>query len=102
MGHNILSKEAILCMQYAGIKPPQIIRSEFSPEEYAEALEKHIDKAEMILAEQQEHSVVTLTFQDEDFPRSFKKIRDDCPAMIHCIGNMALLSPAARPYGSVN
>ena len=52
MEHNILSKETILCMQYAGIKPSQIIRSEFSPEEYAEAAEKYIDKAETILAEQ--------------------------------------------------
>ena len=95
MEHNILSKEAILCMQYAGIKPPQIIRSEFSPEEYAEAAEKYIDKAETILAEQQEQGVVTLTFQDDDFPHSFRKTGIDCPPMIHCMGNMALLSPAA-------
>lgn len=82
-------------MQYAGIKPSQIIRSEFSPEEYAEAIEKYIDKAETILAEQQEQSVVTLTFQNEDFPHSFRKTGIDCPPMIHCMGNMALLSPAA-------
>lgn len=35
---------------------------------------------------QQDHGVVTLTFQDENFPRLLRRIGNDCPPMIHCLG----------------
>ena len=96
MEHSVLSKEAILCMQYAGMNPSQIMRITPTSEEYQESLEKYIDKAEKTMSIQQEHGVVSLTFQDNAFPSSLIRIGSDCPPLIHCIGNMSLLAPAAR------
>lgn len=36
---------------------------------------------------------MTLTFQDEDFPHSLRKIGSDCPPMIYCMGDISLLQP---------
>lgn len=96
MEQQFLSKEDILCMQYAGMRAYQIIHSKFEEEEYAEAIETYIDKAEDIIGMQQEHGVVTLTFQDEDFPRSLRRIGNDCPPMIHCLGDLSLLAPTDK------
>ena len=96
MEQNILSKERILCMQYAGMEPSRIMNPKLDPEEYAEAFEAYIDKAERVLAMQQERGVVTLTFQNKHFPYSFRKIGRDCPPMIHGLGDMSLLAPTAN------
>lgn len=92
MKHRFLSKEDILCMQYTGMRAYQIMHSKFEEEEYTEAFETYIDKAENIMEMQQEYGVVTLTFQDEDFPRLLRKIGNDCPPMIHCLGDLSLLN----------
>lgn len=49
MNNGILSKEDILCMQYAGMKPSRIMSPELTPEEYTEAFDA-IDKAERVMA----------------------------------------------------
>lgn len=49
MNDRILSKEDILCMQYAGMKSSRIMNPDLAPEEYAEAFETYIDKAERLL-----------------------------------------------------
>ncbi len=90
---NNISPRDILCLQYAGIKPSRIMTSGLAPEEYAEAFETYIDKAECVISMQEERGVTTLTFQDERFPLQLKKIGNDCPPMIHCLGNMSLLAP---------
>ena len=66
------------------------------PEEYAEAFEAYIDKAESVMSMQEEYGVITLTFQDDNYPRSLRKIGNDCPPMIHCIGDLSLLAPTAN------
>lgn len=96
MEQNILSQEDILCMQYAGMSMSQIIHKEFDEEEYAEAFASYIDKAEATLAMQQKQNVVTLTFQDKNFPYLLRRIGSDCPPMIHCLGDLSLLNPKAR------
>ena len=96
MRPDILSKEDILCMQYAGMKPSQIMSPELVPEDYAEAFETHIDKAENVISMQQERGVKTLTFQDDNFPAQLRKIGYDCPPMIHCMGDLSLLAPTAN------
>ena len=93
MNNYILSKEDILCMQYAGMKPSQIMNSNLAPGEYAEAFETYMDKAESVISMQEENGITTLTFQDERFPYSYLKIGHDCPPMIHCLGDMSLLTP---------
>lgn len=45
---------------------------------------------------QEEYGITTLTFQDEFFPHSLRKIGYDCPPMIHCLGDMSLLDPKAN------
>lgn len=96
MNDSILNKEDILCMQYAGMKPAQIMNPKLAPEEYAEAFETYIDKTERIISMQQDCGIVTLTFQDERFPNSLRKIGHDCPPMIHCLGDLSLLAPTAN------
>lgn len=93
---NILSKEDILCMQYARMSPALIMSPKLAPEEYAEAVEAYIDKAEKVISTQQEHGVITLTFQDKGFPQPLREIRSDCPPMIHCLGDLSLLAPTAN------
>lgn len=93
MEQQFLSKGDILCMQYAGMRAHQIMHSKFEKEEYAEAFETYIDKAENIMEMQHEYGIVTLTFQDEDFPCSLRKIGNACPPMIHCLGDLSLLAP---------
>ena len=83
MNDRILNKEDILCMQYAGMKSSRIMNLKLTPEEYAEAFETYIDKAESVIS-------------DERFPYSLRKIGHDCPPMIHCLGNMSLLAPKAN------
>ena len=75
MNNGILCKEDILCMQYAGMKSSRI--------EYAEAFETYIDKAESVISMQEEYGITTLTFQDECFPYSLRKIGHDCPPIIY-------------------
>ena len=96
MKQNILSKEDILCMQYAGMESSQIMSPGLAPEEYAEAYAAYIDKAESVMEMQQERGVITLTFQDDNFPAQLRKIGRDCPPMIHCLGDMSLLSQDAN------
>ena len=83
-------------MQYAGMEPSRIMNPDLAPEEYTEAFEAYIDKAEYVISMQEERSVTTLTFQDECFPYSLRKIGHDCPPMIHCLGDMSLLAPNAN------
>ena len=95
MVNDSFSPKDILCLQYAGIKPSRIMTSGLAPEEYAEAFETYIDKAECVISMQEERGVTTLTFQDERFPLQLKKIGNDCPPIIYCLGNMSLLAPTA-------
>ena len=41
---------------------------------------------------QEEYGITTLTFQDECFPYSLRKIGHDCPPIIYCLGDMSLLT----------
>ena len=50
MNNGILCKEDILCMQYAGMKSSRIMNPKLTPEEYAEAFEAYIDKAESVMS----------------------------------------------------
>ena len=92
MNNGILCKEDILCMQYAGMKSSRIMNPKITPEEYAEAFETYIDKAESVISMQEENGITTLTFQDECFPYSHRKIGHDCPPIIYCLGDMSLLT----------
>ena len=78
------------------VRRDEAIADKLMPEEYAEAFEAYIDKAESVMSMQEEYGVITLTFQDDNFPRSLRKIGNDCPPIIHCIGDLSLLDPTAN------
>lgn len=82
-------------MQYAGMEPSRVMSPGLAPEDYAEALEAYTDRAEEVMARQQACGVVTLTFQDGRFPVQLRRTGTDCPPMIHCLGDLSLLAPAA-------
>ena len=52
--------------------------------------------SENVISMQEEYGITTLTFQDEFFPHSLRKIGYDCPRMIHCLGDMSLVDPKAN------
>lgn len=93
MNIKVLTQEKILCLQYAGMTSFQIMHQKYDDLEFTEAFEFYIDKATNIITIQQERGVETITFQDEVFPQSLRKIGADCPAMIHCLGDLSLLNP---------
>lgn len=54
-------------------------------------MENYIDKANKILDHQEEMGIVSISCQDPNFPERLLAIGDDCPAVIHCKGNLDLL-----------
>lgn len=67
MNNGILSKEDILCMQYAGMKSSRIMNPKLTPEEYAEAFETYIDKAESVISMQEEYALLRWHFKMNAF-----------------------------------
>lgn len=54
-------------------------------------LEEFINKANSLLDRQEKLGIVSISCQDADFPKCLLAIGDDCPAVIHCKGNLKLL-----------
>ena len=54
-------------------------------------LEDYIEKANKILDKQESMGIKSLSVQDGDFPQELIKIGDECPAVIHMLGNTNLL-----------
>ncbi|MCM1139185.1 MAG: DNA-protecting protein DprA [Muribaculum sp.] len=55
-------------------------------------LEDYINKANGILDRQEAMGIVSISCQDDRFPKRLLAIGDDCPAVIHCKGNISLLT----------
>ena len=54
-------------------------------------LKEYIEKANSILDRQESLGIVSISCQDDDFPVRLLEIGNDCPAVIHCLGNVELL-----------
>ncbi|MCM1005577.1 MAG: DNA-protecting protein DprA, partial [Prevotella sp.] len=54
-------------------------------------LEELLDKADDILDRQEGMGIVSLSCHDAAFPKRLLAIGEDCPAVIHCKGNLELL-----------
>ncbi|MCM1141594.1 MAG: DNA-protecting protein DprA [Muribaculum sp.] len=54
-------------------------------------LEELLDKANDILDRQEAMGIVSISCQDDSFPNRLLDIGNDCPAAIHCQGNLDLL-----------
>ena len=90
-----LNIDEVLALQMLGLSTKKIIRTDLEAFDklYDEnpELEDYIDKANDILDRQEGMGIVSISCQDPDFPARLLAIGDDCPAVIHCKGNLDLL-----------
>ena len=54
-------------------------------------LEMCLNKANELLDKQESLGIASISCHDENFPGRLLKIGNDCPAVIHCLGNVDLL-----------
>lgn len=94
-----LPEEQILCLQLLGYMPAEILKATstffnnvMSRDERAEEL---LEKAVLLLRKQERLGVFVLPFYHPDFPGSLRRIGNDCPPLIHLLGNKALLNQEA-------
>lgn len=90
-----LNIDEVMALQMLGLQPSKILKTDLAAFErlYAENLqiEEYIDKANDILDRQEELGIISLSCHDDDFPKRLLDIGNDCPALIHCKGNLNLL-----------
>ena len=90
-----LNIDEVMALQMLGLSTKKIMRTDLEAFDklYNEnpELEDYIDKANDILDRQEGMGIVSLSCQDSDFPARLLAIGDDCPAVIHCKGNLDLL-----------
>lgn len=91
-----LNIDEVMALQMMGLSTKQIMRTDLEAFDriYAEhpELEEYIDKANNILDRQESIGIVSISCQDDDFPSRLLAIGEDCPAVIHCKGNLDLLN----------
>ena len=90
-----LNIDEVMALQMLGLSTKKIMRTDLEAFDtlYDEnpELEDYIDKANDILDRQEGMGIVSISCQDPDFPARLLAIGDDCPAVIHCKGNLELL-----------
>ena len=90
-----LNIDEVMALQMLGLSTKKIKRTDLEAFDrlYNEnpELEDYIDKANDILDLQEGMGIVSISCQDPDFPARLLAIGDDCPAVIHCKGNLDLL-----------
>lgn len=90
-----LNIDEVMAMQMMGLSSKKIMRTDLEAFDrlYDEnpELEDYIDKANDILDRQEGMGIVSMSCQDPDFPGRLLAIGEDCPAVIHCKGNLDLL-----------
>ena len=90
-----LNIDEVMALQMLGLPTSKILKTDLATFErlYAEnpRLEEYIDKANEILDRQEELGIISMSCQDADFPARLLAIGNDCPAVIHCKGNLNLL-----------
>lgn len=91
-----LNIDEVMALQMMGLSTKQIMGTDLEAFDriYAEhpELEEYIDKANNILDRQESMDIVCISCQDDDFPSRLLAIGEDCPAVIHCKGNLDLLN----------
>lgn len=90
-----LNIDEVMALQMLGLSTKKIMRTDLDTfdklyDEHPE-LEDYIDKVNDILDRQEGMGIVSISCQDTDFPARLLAIGDDCPAVIHCKGNLNLL-----------
>lgn len=90
-----LNIDEVMALQMLGMATPDILKTDLAAFDklYASTpeLEEMIDNANSIIDRQEALGIVSISCQDDDFPKRLLAIGDDCPAVIHCKGNLELL-----------
>ena len=90
-----LNIDEVMALQMLGLSTKKILKTDLAAFDklYDEnpELEDYIDKANDLLDRQEGMGIVSISCQDPDFPARLLAIGDDCPAVIHCKGNLNLL-----------
>lgn len=96
MNNNVLSIEQILCLQLLGYKSSEIVKANrafFDKVIEEQGIAKELlEKATSVLKEQERSGIYTLPFNHPQFPNCLRDIGDDCPPLIHLLGNTDLLN----------
>lgn len=91
-----LTVDEIIALQYFGLENSEILKIPLHSFELLlkdePDLEEMLDKANEVLNRQAEAGVVSYAWTDKQFPERLRKIRHDCPPVIHLKGNPALLN----------
>lgn len=91
-----LYAEEVYALSQIGLSPHQIARTTY--DDYCEISSQNPRIADLhkeasdLLDAQYEIGITTLTIQDADFPASLLAIGNDCPPLIHCLGDISLLN----------
>lgn len=97
--NNYLCVEHILCLQLMGYAPSEIFKT--IPALFNKLImenndiEEWLEKAVLLLRRQEKLGISTLPFYHPDFPESLRRTGNDCPPLIHLLGNKALLNQEA-------
>lgn len=95
MNMEKLNIDEVMALQMLGMPVSKIRKNDLEVFDRLYAsdrrLEEYIDKANSILDRQERLGIVSLSCQDEEFPARLLAIGGDCPAVIHCHGNLDLL-----------
>ena len=92
---EILNADEVMCLQMAGMSTPEILRTDVNTFDRLYSVnpeyEEYIDRANGILDRQEALGIIAISCHDDGFPPRLKAIGRDCPALIYCLGNTALL-----------
>lgn len=90
-----LNADEVMCLQMAGMPAPEIMRTDVNAFDKLYSVnpeyEEYIDRANEILDRQDALGIMVISCHDTEFPPRLKAIGRDCPALIFCLGNTALL-----------
>lgn len=90
-----LNVDEIICLQMAGFSTSEIIKIDLTRfEELYESnpiYEEYIDRANTMLDRQEAMAISAITVHEDIFPKRLLAIGIDCPSVIYCLGNTALL-----------
>lgn len=95
-----LTPEQILCLQWWGCTAHDILNAdntffEETARIFGNRTKDFLDKAASLLEKQELLGIHTYAFHHTDFPDGLKQTGDDCPPLIHLLGNKALLGREA-------
>ena len=90
-----LNIDEVMALQMSGMPTSRILKTDLDAFNrlYDEnpQFDEYLDKANTLLDRQEKLGLVSISCQDADFPARLLAIGDDCPAVIHCKGNIELL-----------